>query len=173
MGSGGRRTSSHLPRSRQTLEANTSPRIGLIVTAGGSDTGNVPQKSRICIQLFSQEILFIFLTLKNIFLCCYCDKCYINKNAFFFFSLTPETLRKHQICAELREQELPIQENRVGLEAISPTCFNLIYLLWFLFKSQCLPSYIILSFCGWQDCNCLCKIWYYFGSLFQELFHFC
>lgn len=63
---------------------------------------------------------------------------------------------------------MPTQENRAGLESISTTWFYLMHLLWFLLKSQPLPSYIKLSFFGWQDWNCLYKIWYYLGSLFQE-----
>lgn len=92
------------------------------------------------------------------------------KNAFSV--LTPETLRKYQIYAKLREEEVPTQENRAGLESISTTWFYLMHLLWFLLKSQPLPSYIKLSFSRWQDWNRLCKIWYYFGSLFQGKLHF-
>lgn len=125
-------TSSLLPGSRQVLEAykeNTDstdwPRyssrwLGYLIDC-------VPQKSGVWFTYFHRDSAYTFDRKPHKYKCI----------------LTPEVLWKCQIYAELKEEEVPGQENRAGLEPISTTCVHLIGLLQLLFKSRLLPSHFV------------------------------
>lgn len=108
-----------------------TPRTGLATAPGDLVTGQIVfLKSQVFDSPIFTVILLILSTVNH-----------INTNAFLV--LTPEVLWKCQIYAELKEEEVPGQENRAGLEPISTTCFRLIGLLQLLLKSRLLPSHFV------------------------------